>query len=86
MILIKSNADAILVAVPMIGLLFAGYFRLDELFSKPKRKNVSHGRPFASLNANGEITGLDPDEVVNVQDRKATTRRSRVQRHGQASL
>ena len=86
MSVIQSNADAILVAVPMIGLLFAGYFRLDELFSKPKRKKSSHVRPFASLDESGNATGLDPDEVVPMRDLKAPVRRHRVQRHGPESI
>ena len=86
MSVIQSNADAILVAVPMIFLLFAGYFRLDELIGKPRRKKVSHGRPFARLDKNGQAIGLDPDEVVKIQGFKAPVRRHRVQRHGPESI
>jgi len=80
MSVIESNADAILVAVPMIGLLFAGYFRLDELLGKPKRRKSVHGRPFASLDESGKAIGLDPDEVVKIQGSKAPIRRHRVER------
>jgi hypothetical protein len=55
-----SNADALLVAVPMIGTLVVGYFRLDELFGKP-RKRQGRGHQLAGMDDKGRVTCLDPD-------------------------
>jgi hypothetical protein len=57
---ILSNTDALLVAVPMIGLLVAGHFRLDELVFKP-RKSSRIGRGFAGGHRAGEMSSIDPD-------------------------
>jgi hypothetical protein len=57
---VLSNADALLVAVPMIGTLVVGYFRLDELFGKP-RKRQGRGHQLAGMDDKGCVTCLDPD-------------------------
>jgi len=60
MTVLQSNRDALLVAVPMIGLLFAGFFRLDELFGKPK-KPVENRRQMTGWDKNGRPLCTDPD-------------------------
>ena len=55
-----SNGDALLVAVPMVGLLIAGYFRLDELLGKPQKKSEPR-RQIAGLDEDGRQICLDPD-------------------------
>jgi hypothetical protein len=70
MTIIESNRDALLVAIPMIGLLFVGFFRLDELFGKSK-KPVKSRRPIAADDQNGRPICLDPDgQVVGPKSRK----------------
>lgn len=57
-----SNSDAILVAVPMVGILIACFFRLDELFGKPKKKvALKHRRQMSGWDANGQPMCADPD-------------------------
>lgn len=58
---VLSNSDALLVAVPMIGLLVVCYFRLDELVGKPRkpRKASFAGREFARIE-DGRALSLDP--------------------------
>ena len=53
---ILSNTDALLLAVPMIGLLVICHFRLDELVGKPRRRaKTSHlGRVFAGTESETE--------------------------------
>jgi hypothetical protein len=60
MTILESNTDALLVAIPMVGLLFAGFFRLDELFGKPK-KQAEPRRQIAGLDAKGRPVCIDPD-------------------------
>jgi hypothetical protein len=60
---ILSNTDALLVAVPMIGTLVVGFFRLDELFGKPRKRPV-RGHQLAGMDARGRVTCLDPDGTV----------------------
>ena len=60
MTVFQSNTDALLVAVPMIGILFAGYFRLDELFGKPKLAKKSR-RPVSGWDKYGKPIVSDPD-------------------------
>jgi hypothetical protein len=65
-----SNTDALLVAIPMIGMLFAGFFRLDELLGKPKKmKSVEHRRQMSGWDERGRPLCADPD------GRKASPRR-----------
>jgi hypothetical protein len=57
---VQSNTDALLVAIPMVALLFAGFFRLDELVGKSK-KTTTHRRPVAGVDSKGRPICLDPD-------------------------
>jgi len=59
---VLSNSDAILVAVPMIGILIACFFRLDEMFGKPKKKDmVEHRRTMSGWDKEGKPMCADPD-------------------------
>lgn len=60
MLVLQSNTDALLVAIPMVGLLFAGFFRLDEIFGKPK-KPVENRRQMSGWDKNGRPICTDPD-------------------------
>lgn len=63
MTMILSNTDALLVAVPMVGILFAGYFRLDELVGKSK-KPAKMRRPMVGSDLDGRPICADPDGSV----------------------
>jgi hypothetical protein len=52
MSVLQSNTDALLVAIPMIGTLIIGFFRLDELVGKPKKQGMSR-RQISGLDAKG---------------------------------
>jgi hypothetical protein len=64
-----SNSDSLLVAIPMVGLLFAGFFRLDELFGKSKKPTKTR-RPMVGLDENGRPICLDPDGQVTPRKSK----------------
>uniref|UniRef100_E6PYD9 Uncharacterized protein n=1 Tax=mine drainage metagenome TaxID=410659 RepID=E6PYD9_9ZZZZ len=57
---LKSNLDAILVAVPMLLVMAAGFFKLDEIFGKPKKP--ARRTPLAGgLDEFGIPIARDPD-------------------------
>jgi hypothetical protein len=60
MLVLQSNRDALLIAVPMIGLLFAGFFRLDERLGKPG-KTKENRRQKTGWDKNGRPLCADPD-------------------------
>jgi len=60
---LPSNMDAILVAIPMVGVLFVGMFRLDELIGKPK-KRPERRRSIAGSEKDGSPICIDPDGTV----------------------
>jgi hypothetical protein len=55
-----STRDALLFALPFLGLLLVGLFRLDEMLITPKRRNSSR-RPPSGVDINGEQILCDPD-------------------------
>jgi hypothetical protein len=61
MSMIQSNSDALLIAIPMVGLLFAGFFRLDELFGKPKKQPSESRRRMSGWDKDGQPVCADPD-------------------------
>lgn len=61
MSLIQSNSDALLIAIPMIGILFAGFFRLDELLGKPKKQPSGQRRRMSGWDKDGNAVCVDPD-------------------------
>jgi hypothetical protein len=66
---LQSNTDAILMAIPMLGLLFAGFFRLDELVGKPQKKSGPR-RQIAGLDKRGRQICIDPDGNIEFDARK----------------
>lgn len=60
---LPSNMDAILVAIPMVGLLFVGMFRLDEIIAKPQ-KRPERRRAMAGSDKNGSPLCIDPDGTM----------------------
>jgi hypothetical protein len=79
MIDFRSNADALLVAVPMVAVMFAGFFRLDELFSSPP-KEATEDRRFSTVDENGDTVCVEPDGKLY----RAGTSRTGKRRRGKA--
>jgi hypothetical protein len=62
--ILESNRDALLISIPMLAGMLAGFFRLDELFSRPrasKRKRRMIGREFSCLDERGVARCIEPD-------------------------
>ncbi len=60
---LESNADAFLVAIPMVVALIAILFRLDELWCRtPKVREA--GRRLSSWDENGVPICMDPGPTV----------------------
>jgi len=60
MLALQSNTDAILVAVPMVGVMFAVLFRLDESLSRG-RKPMEQGHPLSDWDKDGLPVCVEPD-------------------------
>jgi hypothetical protein len=71
MAILQSNADALLVAIPMVGLLFAGFFRLDELVGKPKKRAQTRSK-MSGWDQDGRPVCADPDEKVQSKIKKSS--------------
>ena len=59
-LVLKSGWETFLFAVPFLGVLLVGLFRLDELITSPKRPLKRRRRP-AGVDHNGEPLLNDPD-------------------------
>jgi hypothetical protein len=57
---VTSGWEAILLAIPLIGILGMSLFRIDEFMSAPKGSVENH-RGFCTLDADGEPLLFDPD-------------------------
>ena len=58
--ILSSTRDALLFAIPFLGLLLMGMFRLDEFFVTPKRRHLPR-RPLSGVDIDGEPILCDPD-------------------------
>ena len=56
----QSSAEVLLFAIPMIVAMFAGFFRIDTLFSDPKKRSCPE-RQFSSVDENGQGVYVEPD-------------------------
>ena len=56
----QFDTDSILLILPMVAILFAAVFRLDELFARPV-KMVERGRRFSHQDENGFQVCVEPD-------------------------
>ncbi len=64
-----SNADLLLFGLPMLGFLFAGLFRIDELLGRSRKGPVR--RPLAA--------GIDQDGMpINIEPDGTPLRRMRI--------
>jgi hypothetical protein len=59
-VMLSTGRDAYLIGVPLIVLLLAGLFRLDELVSRPKR-TLKRRRPSYQMDEDGVPVMSDPD-------------------------
>jgi TctA family transporter len=59
-VMFTTGRDAYLIGIPLILLMLIGLFRLDEIFSKPK-KTLKRRRPSCQMDENGEPVLSDPD-------------------------
>lgn len=57
---LSSTRDALLFAVPFLGMLLMGMLRLDEFFVTPKRGHLPR-RPPSGVDIDGEPILCDPD-------------------------
>jgi hypothetical protein len=58
--ILSSTRDTLLFAIPFLGFLLMGLFRLDEVFYSPKRGRQAR-RPASGFDTNGEPILCDPD-------------------------
>ena len=57
---LQSGWQTFLVAIPSVGILLVGLFRLDELIASPKRRRAVK-RPASGRDRNGRLLLSDPD-------------------------
>ena len=57
---LKSGLDTLLIAVPFVGALFIGMFRLDAVFAAPKQA-AGMRRPPSGTDKHGRVLFSDPD-------------------------
>ena len=67
--MLQSKTDAILVAVPMVGVMIAGYFRLDEMVGKSGKISEPR-RKIAGTDEKGFPLCMDPDGARQRRTRK----------------
>jgi hypothetical protein len=77
MTILLSNSDALLVAVPMIGILVVSFFRLDELVGKTKKRPAQQRRQVAGLDGGGRQICLDPDGTEQPSPQLARSKQKR---------
>ena len=58
---LNDGSDVFLFGIPLIALLFFGYFRLDETFTMRKRVPNPLPGPTPVVKKNGRTMGTDPD-------------------------
>ena len=59
-VILQSGLESILVAVPFLGILLVGLFRLDEIIAAPKRARAVR-RPVTGCDKHGHLLLTDPD-------------------------
>jgi hypothetical protein len=57
---LKSGLDTMLIAVPFVGVLLLGMFRLDTIFAAPKQA-AGMRRPPTGTDKHGRMLLSDPD-------------------------
>jgi hypothetical protein len=59
--ILKSGRDNLLVGAPLIILLFVGFFRLDELLLRPKKKQVPLAPAGKAVRSGQRFFSSEPD-------------------------
>jgi hypothetical protein len=59
--ILKSDRDTLLLGAPLIILLFVGFFRLDELMLRPKKKQVPLVRTDKAVRGAQRFFSTEPD-------------------------
>lgn len=63
--ILSSTRDALLIAIPLLGLLTMGVLRLDEvIFSSPRGPKKLHRRAMCGVDEDGQPILTDPDGRV----------------------
>jgi hypothetical protein len=60
-IILQSGWENFLVAVPFVGILLVGLFRLDEIIASPERARPGKRLPFSGCDEGGHLVLSDPD-------------------------
>jgi hypothetical protein len=60
---LESNAFELIVTIPMVGILAAAFFRLDELVACPRNARRNRRR-LSNWDANGTPLCIEPDGTV----------------------
>ncbi len=79
MLTAQTTGNMYLIGVPMIGILFAGFFRLDELIGKTKSREVSRPK-LSGWDQTGKVRCSDPDERLP----RSASKKSRIVPYGLA--
>ncbi len=58
---VKSSWDSLLFGIPLLVLLFVGFFRLDEVFTSHKKHPSRSRKPIRLSTDAGEPVLRDPD-------------------------
>lgn len=58
---VTSEWDVYLLGIPLLALLFFGYFRLDEVFTSKKTRQEPPSRTVPTVEAMRDRMGTDPD-------------------------
>ncbi len=79
---VLSSSDVILVAIPMVGVLIACFFRLGEMLGKPKKRvKMEHRGQMFEWDEHGQPLCADPDgSGAKPIDGRMVTVRARVRR------
>jgi len=78
-----SDADAFLVALPMLFFGLIAFFRLDELLSRPKKqpedeKQPGHGRRLCNWDKDGVPVCTDPEWTMHAIARRKYSESPRI--------
>ena len=57
---LKSGWETLLVALPFLGVLLAGFFRIDQVIATPRRAKAVR-RPACGIDQSGRALMTDPD-------------------------
>jgi hypothetical protein len=68
-----SGRDTILIAIPLLLMIFFSLFRLDQIIARPKRPQ-SRQRPACGIDESGELIVCDPDGRIAGTPRRKRAR------------